>query len=481
MPRPRPRLTPSSEAAPLTTALAALRVELDLPTAFPPEAEAEAARAAETVPTDPELAGVDDLRGIPFLTIDPEGSTDLDQALHIARSAGGAVVHYAIADVPAFVEPDGAVDTEARRRGQTLYLPDGRIPLHPTVLSEHAVSLLPGVDRRALVWRFELDERGAVLDVSLCRATVRSRRQWSYEQAQAAIDAGTAPAELAGLAWVGERRAELEHERDGASLDVPETDIVIEHDVVRLERVPGLPVERWNAQLSLMTGMAAADLMLAGGIGILRTMPPAADDDLAAFREQTAALGLPWPRGAAYGDYLRGLDRARPAALAILDAATGLFRGAGYAAFDGEPPEQSTQAAIGAPYAHATAPLRRLVDRWSLVICEALANGRDVPSWARDSLPEVPALMARSDALAGRLGAAALDRVEAAVLAARVGETLDAVVLRARGGSARVQLVDPPVTATATGAGDAIGGRIRVRVVRAEVATGEIELVADRP
>ena len=60
----------------------------------------------------------------------------------------------AIADVPAYVEAGGAIDAEARRRGQTLYAPDGRVPLHPAVLSEGAASLLPEQDRRAFVWRF---------------------------------------------------------------------------------------------------------------------------------------------------------------------------------------------------------------------------------------------------------------------------------------------------------------------------------------
>lgn len=102
------------------------------------------------MPTDPAAAGVDDLRALPFLTLDPAGSRDLDQALAIEPTHDGAIVHYAIADVAAFVEPGGAVDAEARRRGQTMYASDGRIPLHPTALSEDAASLLPDRDRRAL-------------------------------------------------------------------------------------------------------------------------------------------------------------------------------------------------------------------------------------------------------------------------------------------------------------------------------------------
>lgn len=83
---------------------------------------------------------------MPFATLDPPGSRDLDQAFHLERAGRGYTVRYAIADVPGFVSR-GAVDVEARRRGQTLYAADGSIPLHPRVLSEDRASLLPEVDR----------------------------------------------------------------------------------------------------------------------------------------------------------------------------------------------------------------------------------------------------------------------------------------------------------------------------------------------
>lgn len=460
----------------LTESLSQLRTELDLPDGFPAAVEAEAQQAVRSVPADPAAAQLDDLRDIEFLTIDPAGSTDLDQALHLERTPTGAVVHYAIADLPAFVTPGGAVDGEARLRGQTLYAADGRIPLHPVALSEDAASLLPGRERRAFVWRFVLDDGARPVETTLRRAVIRSRAQWTYMDAQTAIDAGTAPNALQALAWFGPLRREREAERGGVSLNVPETRIVADDSGYRLERDAPLAVEDWNAQLSLLTGMAAADLMLRGGVGILRTMPAADPDDVAAFRAQTVALGIPWTAGVSYGDYLRSLDRDRPAALAILDAAAGLFRGAGYVAFDGSAPADPLQAAIGAPYAHATAPLRRLVDRWSLVVCEALANQREVPSWARESLPTLPPLMARSDGVANRLDAAALDRVEAALLSRREGQAFEAVVLGRRNDGARVQLTDPPVTAKVAGLDAAPGSTVRLRLRSASIATGSIVL-----
>ena len=472
----RPRLVPARAHDELIESLAQLRADLDLAADFPVEVEAEAQHASRTVPTDPATAQIDDLRDIEFLTIDPAGSTDLDQALHVERTAAGAVLHYAIADLPAFVAPGGAIDDAARLRGQTLYAADGRIPLHPSVISEDAASLLPDRERRAFVWRFVLDEGARPVETTLRRGVIRSRAQWSYVDAQAAIDAGAAPSSLQALAWFGPLRLEREAERGGVSLNVPETRIVADDDGYRLERDAPLPVEDWNAQVSLLTGMAAADIMLRGGVGILRTMPAAERDDVAAFRTQTVALGIPWATDVAYGDYLRTLDRDSPSALAILDAAAGLFRGAGYVAFDGAPPADPLQAAIGAPYAHATAPLRRLVDRWSLVVCEALANRREVPAWARESLPTVPRIMGRSDGVAGRLDAATLDRVEAALLSRRAGQVFEALVLGRRNDGARVQLTEPPVTAKVAGLDAAPGTRVRLRLRSTDIATGAVVL-----
>jgi exoribonuclease R len=464
---------PSGARDALAESLRALRRSLDLPEGFDPDVQREAEEAARSVPVDPERSGLEDLRGIPFLTVDPAGSTDLDQAVHLTHTPDGAVLHYAIADVAAYVTPGGAVDGEARRRGQTLYAPDGRVPLHPPVLSEGAASLLPGEDRRAYVWRFDLDQGARPVTTTLTRAVVRSRAQWSYEDSQRAIDGGTDDPTLANLPWFGTQRAARERERGGASLNIAETRIVAEGDGYRLERRGGVPLEDWNAHVSLLTGMAAADVMIAGGIGILRTMPPADPEDVASFRSQTVALGVPWRFDVSYGDYLRDLGDTAPERAAREYAAT-LFRGAGYVAFDGEVPTETEQAAIGAPYAHTTAPLRRLVDRWSLAICDALLNDHAVPEWARASLADIPTLMARSSQRASTVDAGALDRVEAAVLHGREGEVFSATVLAVRGDGARVQIRRPPVEVKVAGVSDPPGSVIRLRLETADVATGAL-------
>lgn len=461
-----PRLNLPDPHDELVARLRAIRDELELPESFPAEVEAEA-RAAVAAPL--EL----DLTGIPFITIDPPTSTDLDQALHLERAGDGYLVRYAIADVAAFVEPGGAIDVEARERGQTLYAPDGRIPLHPTALSEDAASLLADVDRPAFVWTFTLDARGAVTDTALERALVRSRRKASYRDAQADVDAGTADASLALLPEIGTLRLEQERRRGGASLDRPEEEVVVVDGRYRLERRSPMPIESFNAQLSLMTGMAAAQIMLAGGIGILRTMPGPDPETIANFRAQVAAIECPWPEHQPYGEYLRALDRDDPRGLAVLHAAGALFRGAGYTVFDGEVPAETMQAAIAAPYAHATAPLRRLVDRFVLVACEALVNGRPVPEWVREALPSLPTIMGRSDAVASRLDRAAIDAIEAALLRDRVGETFEVTVIAARGDSGTVQLTDPFIAAPIDGPVRA-GERMTARLVEADIATGAV-------
>jgi exoribonuclease R len=465
----RSRIAASIAQSELAVALAALRTSLELPDDFPTDVLAEADATASATP--PPSA---DHRDIPFVTIDPAGSMDLDQALHIARRPGGFLVHYAIADVPGFVRAGGAIDREARERGQTLYAADGRVSLHPPVLSEDRVSLLPGVDRTAYVWSFDLDEAGTLGRTGLQRAHVRSRERLSYDEAQVRIDAEQGDA-LELLREVGLARLEQERARGGASLNSPEEEIVRSDGGYALKRRHLLPVEAWNAQLSLMTGMAAAAIMLQARVGILRTMPKPTAQRIAAFRTQTEALGRPWPRSVTYGEYLRGLDRDDPAALAVMQAAGGLFRGAGYEAMDGGVPADPEQSALAAPYAHVTAPLRRLVDRWGLVVCEALIAGREVPAWARETLHELPELMGASSQRASRLDAASVALVEAAVLSDRVGERFTVTVLELRGENAVIQLAEPAVTATCPATpGARAGATLDVVLEHADIRAGEV-------
>lgn len=467
----------SARQSRLAAALEGLAETLELPSRYPEDALAEARAAVEQV----AFPGID-LTRIDFVTIDPPTSTDLDQAVHLERDGNGYTVRYAIADVPAFVALDGTLDAETRRRGQTLYLPGRRIPLHPEIISEDAGSLLPGRRRGAYVWTFHLDAAAAVRGTELVRAVVSSRAKLDYAGVQTAIDEGTASASLALLKEVGIKRIEAERRRGGASLRIPEQEVEVDDaGVYRLEARAPLPVEDWNAQISLMTGMEAARIMLEGRIGILRTMPAPDEHSSTAFRQEAASLGTPWEPGVPYGEFLRSLDVGQPRQLAIMHAATSLFRGAGYTAFAGDPPQERTQAAIAAPYAHTTAPLRRLVDRFVLVVCEHLVRGAPVPEGIRRALPLLPDLMQASNQVAGNVERAALDTVEAALLVDRIGETFEAVTLngaspgqiataRENGNKpgGRLQLLDPAVNARFEGTAEA-GERVRAELVEADI------------
>ena len=129
---------------------------------------------------------------------------------------------------------------------------------------------------------------------------------------------------------------------------------------------------------------------------------------------------------------------------------------------------------MAAPYAHVTAPLRRLVDRFGLAICEALSSGVEVPAWAREALPSLPEVMAASDKVAHGVERACADAVEAAALEDRVGEVFDAMVVDKREkGGAVVQIQDPAVLANADGQNE-LGTAVKVRLTEATVATGTV-------
>ncbi|NHN57350.1 RNB domain-containing ribonuclease [Calidifontibacter sp. DB0510] len=460
----------SADPGPLEAALRALRAKQGLPTEYPAAAVAEAQQAAASVQL-PER----DETAVPFFTIDPEGSKDLDQAMWLERDGDGYRVRYAIADVPAYVTPGGALDAETRKRGETIYLPDERIPLHPEVLSEGAASLLPDQVRPAFVWDLRLAADGTTTAAEVYLAKVSSKQRLDYLGVQRDIDSGSAAEALMLLKEIGEKRIALERARGGASLPMPEQEVRRGDDGrYELSFRPPVPAEDWNAQISLMTGMAAADLMLRAKIGILRTMPAPDQNSIARFRRQAAALGVPWQEGLPYGEFIRSLDRTNPKHLALIHEATGLFRGAGYTAFDGQVPADPQQAAVAAPYAHVTAPLRRLVDRFGLVVCEAVSRGAEVPAWVREALPTLPEVMKEADQRARQAERASTDIVEAAVLQARVGETFAASVVDQSKDAVDVQLTDLAVVARCTGQA-ALGASVTVRLVKADLASGQVE------
>jgi len=452
----------------LTAGLRTIDQQLDVPTGFAPDVLAEAEQAAAH-PRLPDLDRTD----IPFVTIDPEGSMDLDQALHIERATAGYRVQYAIADVAAFVEPGGAIDAEAHRRGQTLYAPDHRIPLHPPVLSEAAASLLPDQVRPALLWTIDLDERGEASKVVVERASVRSRARLDYAGVQQQLDAGSGDDALMLLREVGELRLARERERGGVSLPLPEQEVVVGDGGWSLQYRELLPVEEWNAQISLLTGMGAAEIMLYGEVGLVRTLPPSPEAAVAKLRRTATALHLEWHLDVDYPDFVRSIDPNTGEGAAMLNACTSLLRGAGYVAFDGGVPEHIEHAAIASEYAHVTAPLRRLADRYAGEVAVALCADRDIPDWVRARLRDLPKEMQESDRRAHQFERAVLDLVEAGVLGKAIGQIFSGVITEINekdSNKGSVMLRDPAVEApvVATSGKLPLGEEVQVRLVEAD-------------
>jgi exoribonuclease R len=454
---------------------APLRAELGLPDSFPPEALAEA-QAEAAAPRLPDLDRTD----VEFVTIDPPGSLDLDQAVCLRRRGSGYQVLYAIADVLSPVAIGGALEAETWRRGQTVYLPDGNVPLHPVELSEGAASLLPDRLRAAVVWTIDLDADGRTEGVRVERARVRSRAKLAYPDVQKDVENGTLAEPITLLPEIGRLLVELGLERGAVDLPLPEQELDPAPDTSRRRRkatavaqLPGwhlvlrapLPVEEWNAQISLLTGMAAARLMLDGGVGLLRTMPYASAEAKEKLRTAAAGLGVQWPEGVSVGRVIAGLDPQNPRAAAFIDHTAETLRGAGYTAFDGVPPEQPDHGAVAAPYAHVTAPLRRLADRYATEAALAIFEGRPVPDAVRAALPKLPEVMAETGRVASAAERGAIDLAEAVLLARRVGEVFDAAVLD----EGQIALDEPPVRARCTGDLKP-GERIRARLTDADPA-----------
>ncbi|KAE8764618.1 RNB domain-containing ribonuclease [Georgenia thermotolerans] len=477
-----PAATPSE----VHHALTGLREELGIAPGFPADVLAEAERAAAEA--EPPSADATD---VPFVTIDPPGSRDLDQAVHIDADGDGFLVRYAIASLATFVAPGGAVDRAAHERGVTVYGPAGSYPLHPPALSAGAASLLEGQERPAYVWSLLVGPDGALRGAEVVRARVRSRARLTYAEVQAAVDGGAAlpdgaPAELpALLRTVGRLRQERERARGGVSLDIPEQEAVrADHGYVLRFRAT-LPVEGWNAQISLLTGIAAARMMRAAGVGIVRTLPAADPRDVARLRRTARALEIPWPAETSYGELLRRLDSGVPAHAAFLTEATTLFRGAGYLAFGAPgtpdaadvPAGEARHAAIGAEYAHVTAPLRRLVDRYGLEVCLAHSTGAPVPAWVLDALPRLAGTMTSTTRRANAFERGALDALEALVLEGRVGERFAGVVVDLDGertGRGTVVLREPAVRARVEGETLPLGEPVEARLAEADVAARRV-------
>ena len=324
-------------------------------------------------------------------------------------------------------------------------------------LSEGAASLLPEGDRPAVCFTLELDDRAVVTKMVVQRALVRSRRKLSYQEAQ--DEGGLSP-----LDEIGPLRMKLEQERNAIRLDVPGQEIVFDPASptgYRLALESRLAIEEHNEQISLMVGIEAARVMLERGAGLLRVTAPTWQPALDEARHAASVLGVDWPADVAVDDIVRTLHRDDPHHMALLAAIQRAMGRASYTAFDGAPPPDSVHSGLAAHYAHVTAPMRRLCDRYVL---DLLCDGAPPAAAEVKALAELPPAMAKADAHNGRFERALIDLVEARLLEHRIGDTFDAVVLSHEHDSARIQLAEPPVRAKLADPAPAPGERAQVRL-----------------
>lgn len=439
----------------LAEGLSAIRAQFRVPDSFPPHVLAAAEAATGRAPSEHA-----DRTSMPFVTLDPASSTDLDQAFAIEFAGSDILLHYAIADVAWFVADGDPLDREAWTRGTTTYLPDGKAPLYPPILSQGAASLLPDGPRPAVIFTTRVASDGTVKLIGAERAMIRSRAKLAYRT----VRDEDLPA---GFAEIAHRIDAAEDRRGAARVDPPQQEVEGEDGHYELRFRPRVIAEDRNAALSLATNLAVADALLTAGTGLFRVMARPDAGAEARLRHTAGAFGLNWPRNMPLDQFERRLSASDPRDAAFMLAIRRAGQGASYAPYRaGTVP---WHAAVAATYAHATAPLRRLADRYVVRAALSVANAQPVPAEVTDAFERLPSIMAKADARDGQIDRAVIDLAEAAVLNGREGETFGAVVTDIGENGARIQLCEVPVVARVSAHGVLPGKAIKVRLDRADL------------
>ena len=356
--------------------------EAGLSLEFPEQVREEAERWVRSPNIDD--TDLSDLRHVPFVTVDGTDTRDLDQALWIEREGPGYVVDYAIADASWFVRPGHPLWDEALKRGSSYYLPGLMIPMLPRTLSEGVVSLNPGVDRRALVFRMRVDQQGECTGTRLLRVRIHSHAKLSFDEVQGFYDTKEHPLStepyaesLRLLREVGELRMTRADERGVVRFRRTEVGVTLskQHQFVAVRELR-LPVERYNEQISLLCNVEGARFLREGDTPgddvdpIYRTHEGPDEERLSAFerlvRSFVESRNLPpkpwaWDRHDArsLSEYLSLLPSSgaeQRLALAIHRQA--LFV-SGRSAYSAEP---AAHFGVGAEvYGRFTAPMREIV------------------------------------------------------------------------------------------------------------------------
>ena len=345
-----------------------------LPTEFPRDVLDQAKGIPETVDAR-QFEGREDLRGEFIVTVDPDDARDFDDAIHVEKIGGGWRLGVHIADVAAYVEPDSPLDREARRRGNSVYLPDRVIPMLPERLSNGVCSLNPGVDRLTHSVFIHFDKHGNAKSARFARSLVRSARRLTYKQAYAILTA--APGDQLGerlhLAWeLAALLRQRRFEHGALDLDFPEVKVWVDKDghPVKLERVENDKSHQLIEEFMLAANESVARELKKRAVPTIYRIHENPDPEkLAEFRE--FVLGFNYTVGdvthRAELQRLLAATRGKPEEQALK---VGLLKSLKRARYSPQP--LGHYGLAKANYLHFTSPIRRYAD---LVVHRAL--GRD--------------------------------------------------------------------------------------------------------
>src|SRR6059036_965171 len=261
-----------------------------LPTEFPRDVLDQAKGIPETVDAR-QFERREDLRGEFIVTIDPDDARDFDDAIHVEKIGSGWRLGVHIADVAAYMEPDSPLDREARRRGNSVYLPDRVIPMLPERLSNGVCSLNPGVDRLTHSVFIHFDKHGVVKSARFARSVIRSAHRLTYKQAYAILTSppGDQLGERLHLGWELAallRRKRFQH--GSLDLDFPEVKVRVDKQghPVRLERIENDESHQLIEEFMLAANEAVArELMKRAVPTIYRVHENPDPEKLAEYRE----------------------------------------------------------------------------------------------------------------------------------------------------------------------------------------------------
>jgi ribonuclease R len=274
--------------------------QYELPLHFPKAVLQEAHAIGNTVhPRD--LAGRVDCRRHRVITIDPDDAKDFDDAICLERAANGhwrLWIH--IADVSHYVKPGTALDTEARKRGNSTYLVDRVIPMLPEALSNELCSLKPGVDRLTKCVEFLISHEGRVLNTKFYSAVIHSQRRFTYQEALAILERKPTsdPIEqmLHQLHELAQRIRRLRFKNGSLDLDFPESKIRLDERgrILCIERTVNDVSHQLIEECMLLANEAVAGrLMQLGRPAVYRVHEPPDERRLQEYREDLLSHNVP--------------------------------------------------------------------------------------------------------------------------------------------------------------------------------------------